>query len=67
MVYEFLKQYPYTTYVITTKIDKVNKTLQNGTLKKIKDVLQTEDIYPFSSLSKVGVKEILSLIDETIN
>lgn len=62
LVYEFLKQFPYTIKVIATKIDKVNKTLQYGALKKIKEQFNGTEVFGFSSEAKQGITDIEGIL-----
>lgn len=68
LMYEFLKYYNLDITIVATKYDKVGK---NGRIKQdklIKDTLKFDDneFITFSSVTKKGRTEILSIIEEKI-
>ena len=65
LMYEFLKYYNLDITIVATKYDKVSK---NGRIKQdklIKDTLKFDD-NEFSSVTKKGRTEVLSIIEEKI-
>lgn len=68
LMYEFLKYYNLNITIVATKYDKVGK---NGRIKQdklIKDTLKFDDneFITFSSVTKKGRTEVLSIIEEKI-
>ena len=68
LMYEFLKYYNLDITIVATKYDKVGK---NGRIKQdklIKDTLKFDDneFITFSSVTKKGRTEVLSIIEEKI-
>lgn len=68
LMYEFLKYYNLDITIVATKYDKVSK---NGRIKQdklIKDTLKFDDneFITFSSVTKKGRTEVLSIIEEKI-
>ena len=68
IMYEFLKYYNLDITIVATKYDKVSK---NGRIKQdklIKDTLKFDDneFITFSSVTKKGRTEVLSIIEEKI-
>ena len=68
LMYEFLKYYNLDITIVATKYDKVSK---NGRIKKdklIKDTLKFDDneFITFSTVTKKGRTEVLSIIEEKI-
>ena len=68
LMYEFLKYYNLDITIVATKYDKVGK---NGRIKQdklIKDTLKFDDneFITFSTVTKKGRTEVLSIIEEKI-
>ena len=68
LMYEFLKYYNLDITIVATKYDKVNK---NGRIKQdklIKDTLKFNDneFITFSTVTKKGRSEVLSILEEKI-
>jgi len=69
LMYNFLKYYDLPVTVIATKADKVGGSKKE---KNLKDVLRTmdlamgDDLVVFSSVTKLGVKEVLQKIEDLI-
>lgn len=68
LMYEFLKYYNLDITIVATKYDKIGK---NGRLKQdklIKDTLKFEDdeFITFSTVTKKGRSEVLSIIEERL-
>ena len=68
LMYEFLKYYNFDITIVATKYDKVSK---NGRIKQdklIKDTLKFNDneFITFSTVTKKGRSEVLSIIEEKI-
>lgn len=68
LMYEFLKYYNLDITIVATKYDKINKS---GRLKQdrlIKDTLKFSDdeLITFSTVTKKGRSEVLSIIEEKI-
>ena len=70
LMYNFLKYYNLPVTVIATKADKVSgsrkEKMLRDTLKKL-DLVMGDDLVVFSSVSKLGVKEILMKIDDLVS
>ncbi len=70
LMYNFLKYYNLPVTVIATKADKVGGSKKE---KSLKDVLRTmdlamgDDLVVFSSVTKLGVKEVLQKIEDILN
>ncbi len=68
-MYNFLKYYDLPVTVIATKADKVGGSKKE---KNLKDILRTmdlamgDDLVVFSSVTKLGVKEVLQKIEELV-
>jgi len=68
-MYEWIKSYNYTGYVIATKADKLSRSQQIKCISVIKKTLNIEDknlILPLSATSKAGVEEIWSLFEKIL-
>lgn len=68
-MYEWIKSYNYTGYVIATKADKLSRSQQIKCMTVIKKTLNIEDknlILPLSATSKAGVEEIWSLFEKIL-
>ena len=73
LMYNFLKYYNLPVTLIATKADKVGGSKKQKNLKTILDTMDLvvgDDLVVFSSVTKLGVKEVLdkieSLVDEII-
>ncbi len=65
-MYEWIKSFGFTGYVIASKADKLSKSQRIKNINIIKKALQIKDsnlIYPFSASSKLGVEEIWTLFE----
>ena len=65
-MYEWIKSFGFTGYVIATKADKLSNSQRIKSVNVIKKTLQIQDsnlIFPFSSTSKLGVEEIWELFE----
>ena len=69
LMYNFLKYYNLPVTIIATKADKVSgnkkEKMLKDTLKKL-DLVMGDDLVVFSSMTKLGVKELLAKIDEIL-
>jgi len=68
-MYEWIKSYNYTGYVIATKADKLSRSQQIKCISVIKKALNIEDknlILPLSATSKAGVEEVWSLFEKIL-
>ncbi len=68
-MYAWIKSCGYTGYVIAAKADKLSRMQQLKCVATIKKTLEITDnslIYPFSSVSKLGVEEIWSLFENIL-
>ena len=69
LMYNFLKYYNIPVTFIATKADKVSP---NKKEKNLRDILATldlvvgDDLVVFSSVTKLGVKEVLNKIDSLL-
>jgi len=69
LMYNFLKYYNLPVTVIATKADKITGGHKQKNLKMIMDTLDLvvgDDLVVFSSVTKLGVKEVLNKIDSLI-
>ncbi len=69
LMYDFLKYYQIPVTVVATKADKVSSREKDKNLKELKDTLDIivgDNIVLFSSVSKVGREEILSIIENAL-
>ena len=67
LMYNFLKYYKVPVTVITTKADKVGGSKKDKNIKTILDTLDLvvgDDFIVFSSVTKLGVKEVLQKLEE---
>ena len=67
LMYNFLKYYNLPVTVIATKADKISGSKKQKNLKVILDTLDLvvgDDLVVFSSVTKLGVKEVLNKMDE---
>ena len=70
LMYNFLKYYNLPVTVIATKSDKIGGSKKEKNLKVILDTLDLvvgDDLIVFSSVTKLGVKEVLNKIENSIN
>ncbi len=70
LMYNFLKYYNLPVTVIATKADKVGGSKKEKNLKDIlraMDLAVGDDLVVFSSITKLGVKEVLQKIDDIIH
>ena len=68
-MYDFLKYYQIPVTVVATKADKVSSREKDKNFKELKDTLDIivgDNIVLFSSVSKVGREEILSIIEQIV-
>ena len=68
-MYQWIKSFGFTGYVIASKADKLSKSQQIKSINVVKKSLQIKDsnlIYPFSAASKLGVEEIWTLFDSIL-
>ena len=66
LMYNFLKYYNLPVTVIATKADKVGGSKKEKNLKdilKALDLVIGDDLVVFSSVTKMGVKEVLDKIE----
>ena len=66
LMYNFLKYYNLPVTVIATKADKISGSKKQKNLKVILDTLDLvvgDDLIVFSSVTKLGVKEVLNKIE----
>ena len=69
LMYNFLKYYNLPVTVIATKADKIGGSKKQKNLKDILDTIDLvvgDDMIVFSSVTKLGVKEVLKKIDDLI-
>ncbi len=69
LMYNFLKYYNLPVTVIATKADKISGSKKQKNLKDIFDTMDLvvgDDMVVFSSVTKLGVKEVLKKIEELI-
>ena len=70
LMYNFLKYYNLPVTVIATKADKVTGGKKQKNLKVILDTLDLvvgDDLIVFSSVTKLGVKDVLDKIEVLVN
>lgn len=66
LMYEWIKSFGFTGYVIASKADKLSNSQRIKSVNVIKKTLQIQDsnlIFPFSASSKLGVEEIWELFE----
>ena len=69
LMYNFLKYYNLPVTVVATKADKIGGSKKQKNLKVILDTLDLvvgDDLVVFSSVTKLGVKEVLGKIEALI-
>ncbi len=69
LMYNFLKYYKIPVTIIATKADKVGGSKRDKNLKLIKDTLDLvvgDDLILVSSVTKLGIKEVLNKIESLI-
>jgi GTP-binding protein len=69
LMYNFLKYYNLPVTVIATKADKIGGSKKQKNLKDILDTIDLvvgDDMVVFSSVTKLGVKEVLKKIEDLI-
>lgn len=67
LMYNFLKYYKVPVTIVATKTDKVGGSKKEKNLKMIKETLDLvvgDDLVLFSSVTKLGAKEVLQKIEE---
>ncbi len=67
LMYNFLKYYKVPVTIVATKTDKVGSSKKDKNTKIIKDTLDLvvgDNLVLFSSVTKLGVKEVLTQIEE---
>ena len=70
LMYNFLKYYNLPVTIVATKADKVGGSKKQKNLKIILDTLDLvvgDDLVVFSSITKLGLKEVLDKIDSLVN
>ena len=69
LMYNFLKYYNLPVTVVATKADKVSGSKKQKNLKVILDTLDLvvgDDLVVFSSVTKLGVKEVVKKIEDLV-
>ena len=69
LMYNFLKYYNLPVTVVATKADKVGGSKKQKNLKVILDTLDLvvgDDLVVFSSVTKLGLKEVLNKIEALV-
>ena len=70
LMYNFLKYYNLPVTIIATKADKVGGSKKNKNLRMILDALDLvvgDDLIVFSSVTKLGCKDVLKKIEDIIS
>lgn len=70
LMYNFLKYYNLPVTVVATKADKVGGSKKQKNLKEVLDTLDLvvgDDLVVFSSVTRLGVKEVIKKIEDLIN
>ena len=70
LMYNFLKYYNLPVTVIATKADKITGSKKQKNLKMIMDSMDLvvgDDLVVFSSVTKLGVKEVLNKIEDIVD
>ena len=69
LMYNFLKYYNLPVTIVATKSDKVGGSKKQKNLKMILDTLDLvvgDDLVVFSSVTKLGVKDVLKKIEDLV-
>ena len=69
IMYNFLKYYHLPVTVIATKADKVGGSKKEKSLRAILDTLDLvvgDDLVVFSSVTRLGVKEVVKKIEDLV-
>ncbi len=69
-MYQWMRHYGFDPIIITTKLDKINRSQIQKQLKAIRVGLEAQKdtiIIPYSSLSKQGREEIYDLLDSILS
>ena len=66
LMYEYLKYMNVNTLVISTKCDKVGKTLRQRAIKNVKEKLSIDKCIMTSVEEKCGIGEIIKIISENV-
>lgn len=69
LMYNFLKYYNLPVTVIATKADKVGGSKKEKQLRdilKALDLVVGDDLVVFSSVTKLGVKEVIAKIEDLV-
>lgn len=69
LMLNWIKHFGYKTIIVATKIDKLKRSEIDKSISLIRETLsidQSEKITCFSTLKKIGIKELLSRIGESI-
>ncbi len=70
LMYNFLKYYNLPVTVVATKADKVGGSKKQKNLKMVLDTMDLvvgDDLVVFSSITKLGVKELLAKIESLVS
>jgi len=70
LMYNFLKYYNLPVTIVATKSDKVGGSKKQKNLKMIVDTMDLvlgDDLIVFSSVTKLGVKDVLKKIEDLVN
>ncbi len=70
IMYNFLKYYQIPVTIVATKVDKVSAKEKEKNLKAIKeslDIVVGDNIVLFSSISKLGREEIISIMENILS
>ena len=70
LMYNFLKYYNLPVTVIATKADKISGSKKEKNLKTLLndlDLVIGDDLVVFSSVTKLGVKEVLKKIEDIVD
>lgn len=68
-MYEWIKSYNFSGYVIATKADKLSRSQQIKCISAIKKSLDIKDnnlVLPFSAISKAGIEETWDLFENIL-
>lgn len=70
LMYNFLKYYNLPVTVVATKADKVGGSKKQKNLKEVLETLDLvvgDDLVVFSSVTRLGVKDVLKKIEDLVN